>query len=89
MTPAAKPKPPTAEDARRVLEAQPLVGSNRAAQIMGVYPPNIAKLRQQGRMPAPIEVEGSAAVYLRSEIEKLAEELEAARRERQAKREAG
>lgn len=68
-----------AEDVHRAVKAQPLVGVNRAAKMLGIAPPNVSRLRSQGRMPEAIPVEGSAGVYVKSEVEALASELEAER----------
>lgn len=72
----------TAEQARAALGDQPLVSLVGAAKLMGIKPPNVSRLRAQGRMPEGIEVEGSAMVYLRSEVLKLAGELEKERSDR-------
>lgn len=66
----------SADEARAVLREQPLVGLVAAARLLGVRAPNVTRLRQQGRMPEGVPVEGSAMVYLRSEIEVLAGELD-------------
>lgn len=61
-----------------------LVGAKRAAEILGVYDSNIARLRRQGRMPKPVPVEGSKAdAYIKTEVEALARQLERERRDRQ------
>lgn len=66
--------------------AQPeLVGSSAAAEILGVQKPHVTRLRRQGRMPAPVKVEGSNDVYVRSEVVALAAELERERSQRLAK----
>lgn len=87
--PATKPrkraprrKKATALELRAALKDQPLVGLTAAAHILGVLPPNITRLRKQGRMPDGVPVEGSAMVYIRSEVEVLAKELAAERGER-------
>jgi len=79
VEPRAK-KRATAQQVRAVLAEQPLVGASAAAKILGIPPPNIARLRKQQRLPAPIPVEGTADAYLRSEIEALAKVLRAKRR---------
>lgn len=72
----------------RFLSRQPsaprLVGPTGAAKILGVKPPHLAPLRKKGRMPEPIEVEqggGMGIVYLREDIEELARELHAERKQ--------
>lgn len=82
MSPAATKKPrarrkkTTAAELRVALKDQPLVGLVGAAHILGVKPPNITRLRRQGRMPDGVQVEGSAMVYVRSEVVALAKALE-------------
>lgn len=66
----------TPEELRKAIDDQPLVGLTGAAKILGKAPPNVSRLRKAGRMPEPIAVEGSAPVYVRSEIEALARELD-------------
>lgn len=68
-------KKTTAEELRAALKDQPLVSLVGAARLLGVKPPNIARLRRQERMPEGIEVEGAARVYVRSEVVKLAKQL--------------
>jgi predicted DNA-binding transcriptional regulator AlpA len=74
---ARKPrrKKATPAELRAALKDQPLVGLVEAARILGVKPPNITRLREQGRMPAGVQVEGAAMVYVRSEVEALAKAL--------------
>lgn len=60
-----------------------LVGATRAAEILGVKAPHIARLKAQGRMPEPVAVEGGNEAYLLSEVLALAKTLNA---ERAAKR---
>lgn len=62
-----------------MLKDQPLVGLTAAAKILGIAAPNVSRLRKQGRMPEGVEVEGSAMVYLKSEVAGLAKELAAER----------
>ena len=64
-----------------------LIGPTASARVLGVLPPHISRLRDQGRL-RPIPVEGSADVYIRSEVEELAAELAREREERAARREA-
>lgn len=78
----------------RYLARQPraprLVGTTAAARILGIKPPHVTRLREQGRMPEPIDVEGSVDVYVRDEVEDLGRELHAeraARAQRRAERE--
>lgn len=66
--------------------APSLVGSTAAAKLLGVQPPHLARLRDQGRMPEPIPVDGSVDVYVREEVEELAGELRAERAARAARR---
>lgn len=72
---------------RRFLDRQPevpdLVGGKVAASIMGVYPPHITRLKDQGRL-RPIPIEGSVDAYLRSEVQVVAEEMRLARERRGA-----
>jgi predicted DNA-binding transcriptional regulator AlpA len=62
------------------------VGATRAASLMGVNPPYITRLKDQGRMPEPVPVEGSADGYVRSEVLALGEELEEGRIRRARRR---
>ncbi len=79
------------EKLAKYLSGQPqmpkLVGAKRAAEILGIHPPHISRLRDQGRMPEPIEVEGSVDVYFEADVRDLAKELEAERAERDRRRE--
>lgn len=79
---APRRKKATPADLRQAVKDQPLVGLTAAARILGIKPPNISRLRRQGRMPEGIQVEGSAMVYPRTEIAKLAKELSYERNER-------
>jgi hypothetical protein len=65
-----------------------LVSRKAAAEILGVKSPNLGQFIEQGRMPDPMEVEGSPTVSVRAEVEALAEELKAERAERDRKKEA-
>jgi hypothetical protein len=56
-----------------------LVGATAAAEILGVKPPAISKLRAAGRLPMAIPVARSNSVYRRADIEALASELAAER----------
>jgi hypothetical protein len=56
-----------------------LVGVNAAARILNVAPPNFKRYRPR---LTEVEVEGSASVFVRPEVEALAAELEAARASR-------
>lgn len=76
-------------DLRRYIKEQPeicLVGATAAASILRIPAPHIARYRKRERMPVPIPVEGGYPVYLRSEIEEFANELEGERQARAAKR---
>lgn len=80
------------EDAlRKWLDRQPrhpdLVGGKVAAAMLGVAPSYISKLRENGRMPEAIPVDGSFDGYERSQVAKLARELERERADRRARRE--
>lgn len=70
---------------RRQPRAPHLVGSTVAAGLLGVQPPHLARLRDQGRLPDPVPIEGSVDAYIREEIEALAKEL-AEERQRRAER---
>lgn len=65
-----------------------LVGATAAAKLLGVQPPHISRLRDQGRMPEPIPVEGTVDAYIREEVEELAVELAQEREARAARRKA-
>lgn len=70
--------------------APAMVGATAAAEIMGIQVPHVTRLREQGRMPEAISVEGSVDVYVRDEVEVLGAELRAeraARAQRKAERE--
>lgn len=69
--------------ARKLLADLPLVTLTRAAKILGIAPPNVSRLKQQGRFPDPVvEVEGGAGAYAKVEIEELRDELARERAER-------
>jgi predicted DNA-binding transcriptional regulator AlpA len=76
---APRRKKMTPTEVRLALRDQPLIGLTAAARLMGIAPPNVSRLRSQGRMPKGVEVEGSAMVYFRSEVEALGVELESER----------
>jgi hypothetical protein len=76
-----KPKRVTVGAARRAIEAQPLVGVNAAAAIMGIQRPNFR--RYKDRLTA-VPVEGRDDAYFREEVVKLAEEMAAERAARLA-----
>lgn len=63
-----------------------LVGTTAAARILGIRPPHVSRLRDQGRMPDPIPVEGSVDVYVQEEIEELAKALAEERAARAARK---
>ena len=65
----------TPEEMHAALRKQKLVGLTAAAKILGIAPPNVTRLKTQGRLPQGIPVEGSADVYLREEIVKLGKQL--------------
>lgn len=75
---------------RRWLEKQPtapdLVGRKVAAEILGVHSPYISRLEEQGRMPDPVPIEGTAPAYIRAELERLADEIRHEREERERRR---
>lgn len=64
------------------MKTPPLVGSTAAAKILGVPTPHVARLRRQGRMPAPVPIEGTADAYVKAEVQALARELKRERRQR-------
>lgn len=74
----------------RFLARQPrtprLVGTTVAATILGVKPPHVTRLAERGRMPDPVEVDGSVTVYVRDEVEELGAQLHAERQARAQKR---
>jgi predicted DNA-binding transcriptional regulator AlpA len=84
------PVPELAKKLRRWMEKQPmapdLIGRKVAADILGVNSPYISRLHDQGRMPDPIPIEGTAPAYIREEVEALATELRAERKRREEKR---
>lgn len=59
-------------DVHAAVAAQPLVGANRAAKILGVKPPNFSRYR--GRL-TEVPVEGSAAAFVKAEVEALRDDL--------------
>lgn len=71
----------------RWLSRQPrvprLMGRAAAADLLGIKSPHIARLHEQGRMPDPVEVDGTSPVYLYEEVQPLARELQ---RERDARK---
>lgn len=72
----------TPDEVRVLIRKHKLVGLTAAAKILGVAAPNVSRLRAQGRMPDGIPVEGSADVYLREEVVKLARALKRERGQR-------
>jgi hypothetical protein len=68
-----------------VVKAQPLVGVKAGSEILGLAPPNFRRYRER---LAEIEVEGSASVFVRSQVEELAAGLAADREGRKAGAEA-
>lgn len=66
-----------------------LVGVTGAAEMLGLPKARIARLREQGRMPEPLQIVGpSAPVYLHDEVRALADELNRERDERLLRRRA-
>lgn len=65
-----------------------LVGPKRAAEILGVRPPNLVQMRERGRVPesAEVQVEGSASVYWREDVEQVADDLQKMRTDRANRR---
>lgn len=63
-----------------------LVSRAAAAKMLGVSSPYISRLQKQGRMPAPVKVDGGPDVYVRVELEPLAREMKAQRTERRKNR---
>lgn len=61
-----------------------LVGLMDAAQMLGVPKPRVYRLEEQGRMPEPVAKLSSGPVYLRSEVQALADQLHEERAERLA-----
>jgi hypothetical protein len=74
----------------RFLSRQPryprLVGTTVAAKMLGIQPPHVSRLKDQGRMPDPITVEGSVDVYIYEEVVTLGGELHAEREKRANRR---
>ncbi|HEX7088705.1 MAG TPA: hypothetical protein VF192_01135 [Longimicrobiales bacterium] len=68
--------------------APQLISATRSAQLLGVKPPHISRLKDQGRMPEPIPVEGGNDAYVLEEVEALAKVLHAEREERARRKEA-
>lgn len=64
-----------------------LVSAKRAAEMMGIKPPHISRLREQGRMPDPIPVEGGNDAYVFEEVKALAGELNRERAARARRKE--
>lgn len=66
-------------------ERIPLVGATRAAEILGVQPTHISRLRESGQLPEPIAVEGAkVSVFVREDVEELAAVMAAKRAKRGA-----
>lgn len=88
--PPGRHRDATSAAIERWLERQPtaprLVGTTKAAEILGVQPPHVTRLREQGRMPEPLDVEGSVTVYVRAEVEALGDQLAEERRRRMTAR---
>lgn len=83
----ARVKAPAPDELRKLLAGVTLVNLTAAARLLGIAPPNVSRLRQQGRFPEPVtEIEGGAGVYDLREVEALATELG---RERDARHDGG
>lgn len=67
--------PLSPEQLAAAIARTPLVGVTAASAILGVATPNFKRYRDR---LTPIPVEGSADVFVRAEVEALADELKAA-----------
>lgn len=74
---AAKLSPPVIAGA---IKREPLVGVTAASKILGIPTPNFKRDAAPHLIALPVE--GSAAVYFRSEVRELARELRRRRRAR-------
>jgi hypothetical protein len=54
------------------LTAEPLVGTTKASEILGIKPPNFR--RDAAPHLTTVTIEGSAAAYFRSQVEALAQD---------------
>ena len=74
---------------RRQRKSPRLISARRAAEVLGVLPPHIARLRQQGRMPEVVPIEGGngEGAYVLEDVEALARVLKREREERQRRKE--
>lgn len=63
---------------RAWLERQPevprLVGTTKAAEMLGVHKTHVSRLARKGQMPEPIEVEGGGPAYLYEDIVQMKKE---------------
>jgi predicted DNA-binding transcriptional regulator AlpA len=72
---------PTPDELRELLRGIRLVTLTRAAAILGIAPPNVSRMRNDGRFPEPvIEIDGGAGVYDEREVKQLDRELKRSRR---------
>lgn len=62
----------TPQDVHAVVAKQPLVGANHAAKMLGIKPPNFSRYRAR---LTEVPVEGSAAVFVKAEVETLRDDL--------------
>lgn len=65
-------KPQSLGSLADALRSEPLIGVTAAAKLLGIKPPNFK--RDAAPHLTLVPVEGSAAVYFRSEVEQLARE---------------
>lgn len=77
-------------DVLRWAEKQPvapdLVGVAEASKILDLPKPRISRLRSQGKMPSPVAELESGPVWVRQDVEALAERLAQERAAREARR---
>ena len=66
-----------------------LVGAAEASEIVGVERNRIPRWRKKGAMPDPVAVLKATPVWLRGDIEELADEYQAAKAKREEKRKEG
>lgn len=90
VIPAGKARDFAVDAIERFLSRQPrspeLIGTTAAAKLLGIQPPHVSRLRDQGRMPEAVRVEGGNDVFIRDEVEQLARELRAEREDRARRR---
>lgn len=71
---------------RRQPRSPKLVSSQGAAKILGVHPPHLQRLKDKGRLPEPVTIEGSRwSAYVKADIQALAKELKAERAAKKTK----